>query len=128
MKLDPSVRALLLGVMRQFPAAARAMIRCAKARRSIAFSSTDMLEEFARETRRAAKAGDEKLAAEHLKYMSERLRFADAKQREYIDVYYVEGLLRGLDAPAAKALWRLLPDNLRSLHVALWGRPDFARR
>ena len=38
------------------------------------------------------------------------------------------GLLRGLDATAAKALWRLLPDNLRSLHVALWGRPDFARR
>lgn len=128
MQIDPSVRALLLGVMRRFPAAAKAMVRCAKARRSIAFSTTDMLEEFARETQRAVRSGDAKLAGDHLKFMSERLRFADAKQREYIDVYYVEGLLHGLDALSGKALWRLLPDNLRSLYLAMWGEPDFPRK
>lgn len=125
MKIDPSVRALLLAVMRRFPAAAKAMVRCAKSRRSVAFSTTDMLEAFALETRRAVKSGDTKLAAQHLAFMSERLRLADGRQREYIDVYYVEGLLHGLDAPSAKALWRLLPDNLRSLYVAMWGDPKF---
>lgn len=128
MQLDPSVRALLLAVMRRFPTAAGAMIRCAKARRSIAFSTTDMLEAFAQETRRAVQSGDTKLASDHLAFMSERLRFADARQREYIDVYYVEGLLHGLDAASAKALWRLLPDNLRALHVAMWGSPTFPRK
>ena len=128
MQLDPSVRALLLAVMRRFPAAAKAMIHCAKARRSIAVSTTAMVEEFAHETQRAVRSGDTKLAADHLAFMSERLRFADARQREYIDVYYVEGLLHGLDGPSAKALWRDLPDNLRALHVAMWGPPSFARR
>lgn len=123
--IHPSVRALLLAVMRQFPASAVAMRRVARERRSVAISTTDMLEAFAADTRRRLRAGDHELAGRHLAFMAGRLSRADAAEREYIDVYYTEGLLFDLAPRERRAMWALMPESLRRLYVAMWGPPAF---
>jgi len=123
--IHPSVRALLLAAMRQFPASGAVMKRVARQRGGVAISTTDMLEAFAGETRRHLRCGDHQLAAGHLAFMSRRLAQADAAEREYIDVYYTEGLLFDLGARERRAMWTLMPENLRRLHVAMWGPPAF---
>jgi hypothetical protein len=126
--MDPSVRLLLLSVMRQFPEAGGRMKARARQLRSVEFSTTDMLEEFTRETQRALREGNESLARAHLTFMSAFLRKADAVQREYIDVYYVEGFLPGLPESARPDAWALMPQNLKDLHTQMWGSPSFRRR
>ena len=87
-----------------------------------------MLEEFARETQRAIGRGDQSLARAHLSFMSAFLRHADAKQREYIDVYYVEGMIPGMPKANQREAWELMPQNLRELHIQMWGAPLFKQR
>jgi hypothetical protein len=112
--------------MRSFPEAAPAMVRCARERRSIRFSTTEMMEEFARETQRAVSRGDPELAKRHLTFLSDRLRNADEIEYEYIDVYYVEGILYGVEDGTRQEIWSLMPVNLRDLYVAMWGHPTFS--
>ena len=128
MKLDPSVRSLLLRVMRRFPEVASPMLARARANRSVANSTTDMLEEFARQTQRTVRGGNASLAGSYLQFVSIALDTSDSKQREYIDVYFVEGLLHGLPPAVQKEVWSLMPTNLRQLHVAMWGEPAFVRK
>lgn len=115
-------------VMRRFPEVAESMIARARANRSIANSTTDMMEEFARQTQRAVRGGKASLAGSYLQFVSATLGTSDGTQREYIDVYFVEGLLHGLPPAVQKEIWSLMPANLRQLHVAMWGEPAFARK
>ncbi|MFZ6770121.1 DUF7674 family protein [Undibacterium sp. Di26W] len=121
MQIDPSVRRLLLNIMRTFPDVALHMIRCARAQRSIAFCATEMVGEFARVTTEAMRHGDKEVAQSHLLFMSELLKTADEKTREYIDVYYVEELFFGLTPQQKKKAWPWLPANLKQLYAAMWG-------
>ena len=61
------------------------------------------------------------MAQLHLKFMSETLKTADEKTKEYIDVYYVEELFFGLTPKQKKHAWPWLPTNLKQLYVAMWG-------
>jgi hypothetical protein len=126
MNIQPSVRALLLSIMREFPEAGRGMKARARELRSVEFSTTEMMEEFARETQRAIRSGNDTLARSYLSFASASLRTADATQREYIAVYFVEGLLLGLNESIRPRAWELMPENLRALHVGMWGRPTFS--
>lgn len=128
MRLDPSVRSLLLKIMRRFPEVSPPMLARARANRSIANSTTDMMEEFARQTQRAVREGKTSVASSYLQFVSAALGASDNKQREYIDVYFVEGLLSGLPSAVQKEAWSLMPAKLRQLHVAMWGEPAFTRK
>ncbi|WP_456238448.1 DUF7674 family protein [Piscinibacter terrae] len=128
MKLDPSVRSLLSKIIRRFPEVAQPMLARARANRSVANSTCDMMEEFARQTQRAVRGGNTSVASSYLQFVSATLGTSDSKQRKYIDVYFVEGLLHGLPSAVQKEIWPLMPANLRQLHVAMWGEPAFNRK
>jgi hypothetical protein len=125
MNIDPSVRGLLLGIMRKFPDAAKPMINCAKHRRSVEYSTTAMMEEFSNVTSDAIRRRNEDVARAHLEYISHLLDHADDKVKEYIDVYYVEVLMYDLDDESKRVGWRLIPDNLKELYIGFWGQPKF---
>ena len=101
------------------------MLRYARERRSIRFNLTGMMEEFARETQRAVSRGNPQVAKLHFEFLSTRLRQGDPIDREYIDVYYVESILYGVNEIVAKELWSLMPASLKQLYVAMWGAPKF---
>jgi uncharacterized protein (DUF849 family) len=124
--MDPSTRALLRDIMKSFPEAGVAMLRYARERRSIQFNTTGMMEEFARQTQRAVARGTPKVAEAHLEFLAARLRRGNPIDREYIDVYYVESILYGVNETVAEELWALMPESLKQLYVAMWGNPKFA--
>jgi hypothetical protein len=66
---------------------------------------------------------DEASVVEHLSFMSQLLQKADAAVREYIDVSYVESLMWNLDEETTEWAWRLFPENLKSVYLAMWGEP-----
>lgn len=121
MTIDPGVRALLLSIMRQFPDVAVRMKARAREHRSVAFSTTAMMEAFAGATQQALRRGDEAQVRAHLRFLADWLGRADAVQHEYIDVYYVEGLLFGLPRAQQRSLWAAMPPPLRALHTRMWG-------
>lgn len=124
MNIEPSVRTLLLSIMRQFPEVAVCMKARARERRSVAFSTTIMLEEFACEAQRALIRGDAPQTRVYLSFMSNWLDKADALQHEFIDVYFVEGIILSLPSDKRRAMWTLMPQNLRDLHTRMWGSFD----
>ena len=101
------------------------MLRYARERRSIRFNTTGMMEEFARQTQRAVSRSNPQVAKAHFEFLSNRLRQGNPIDREYIDVYYVESILYGVNATVAKELWTLMPASLKELYVAMWGTPKF---
>ncbi|PXX44920.1 hypothetical protein DFR42_102132 [Undibacterium pigrum] len=121
MPIHPSVKKLLLNIMKTFPDVAIHMLRLARTHRSIALCTTEMVGEFARLTTQAMRDGNQAVVQSHLKFMSGLLRVADEKTREYIDVYYVEELFFGLTLKQKKTAWSWLPANLKQLYVAMWG-------
>ena len=125
-QIDPNTRALLRDIMRRFPESGVVMLRYARDRRSIRFNLTGMMEEFARETQRAVSRGKPQIAKQHFDFLATRLRQGNTVDREYIDVYYVEGILHGVSKTVAKDIWALMPDCLRQLYVAMWGNPRLA--
>lgn len=121
--IPSSIRELLLAVMQRFPEVAFVMKARAKRLRSVRFSTTDMLEAFASETRKAVQQGDLSKAHSHLHFVDSLLRKADEAQRQYIDVYYLEGLMRGSAKSDERAISLLMPANLRNLHAQAWDTP-----
>jgi hypothetical protein len=79
------------------------------------------LEQFSQETTDAMSRRDEASVMEHLSFISQLLRNADAAVGQYIDVCYVESLMWNLDEETKAWAWRLIPENLKSLYVAMWG-------
>ncbi|PSF14879.1 DUF7674 family protein [Marinobacter shengliensis] len=89
------------------------------------FTPTAMMEAFSQATTEAMARRDEETVVAHLRYVSEKLTRASAKEREYIDVYYVESLMWNLDKQGKKWGWGLIPPNLKELYIGMWGDPDF---
>jgi len=64
-------------------------------------------------------------AASHLNYMSKKLKNAEPIIHEYIDIYYVELLMWDIDDKKIfRQGWELIPQNLKELYIAMWGKPD----
>lgn len=127
MEIDPSVRALLLGVMKVFPDVGKRMKRCAREIGGVSFSTTRMMNEFSLMTSEAMRDRNEQVVQAHLSYVSNLLIGANEKVHEYIDVYYVEELMYDLDEQSKQWGWFRIPENLRALYVAMWGQPSFLK-
>jgi len=64
-------------------------------------------------------------AASYLNYMSKKLKNAEPIIHEYIDIYYVELLMWDIDDKKIfRQGWELMPQNLKELYIAMWGKPD----
>lgn len=84
------------------------------------------LERFSQFTTDAIKRGDFSLASQHLVLLSRLLAAGDELTARCIDVAYVESLMWDVgDEKLKREGWRLIPDNLRALYVAMWGHPPF---
>lgn len=126
MNINPSVRGLLLGIMRKFPDVGTRMKHRARKLRSVEFATTEMMNEFSDVTSEAIRDRNESEARTYLDYVSKLLDNADEKVEEYIDVYYVEILMYDLDNESRKWGWPIIPSNLKELYVAMWGKPKFS--
>lgn len=125
MDIHPSVRKLLLDIMKTFPDVGVRMKRRARSVGSVAFATTEMMNQFSEITSEAIRDRKERIVRAHLDYVSRLLANGDDKAREYIDVYYVEVLMYGLDDTSKKWGWSLIPQNLKDLYIGMWGRPKF---
>jgi hypothetical protein len=87
---------------------------------------TIWLEHFSQLTTDAIRQSDLKRADCHLRFMSELLERADQAATRCIDVAYVESLMWNIDDDSVRGKgWKLIPENLQSLYVAMWGRKAF---
>lgn len=82
---------------------------------------TSRMEEFANCTTQALGQEDVSRAVEYMEYMSNELHNATEKEREYIDVYFVECLFWQAPKATIKRGWPLVPKNLKELYVAFHG-------
>ncbi len=87
---------------------------------SVRFSTCAMMEEFAQATTEAIRLRDE-VARDHLAHVSRLLASSDSTILEFVDAYYVEVLMFGLDEVSTKWGWERIPDNLKQRYVAFWG-------
>ncbi len=127
MNIHPSVRKLLIGIITVFPDVGVRMKRRAREMRTVEFATTEMMNEFSNATSDAIRKRQKTIALSHLAYVSNLWvsSAADDKVREYIDVYYVEILMYDLDNESKKWGWNLMPANLRTLYIGMWGQPKF---
>ena len=101
-----------------------------KSRRETGFTEEDKMftcdmEAFSQATTNEIRKLNIETAASHLNYMSKNLKNAEPVIREYIDIYYVELLLWDIDDKSIfRQGWELMPQNLKELYVAMWGKPD----
>ncbi len=112
-------------IVHRFPAVGEKMQKWLEYQGFDDFTPTAMMEAFSQATTEAMARRDEETVVAHLRYVSEKLTRASAKEREYIDVYYVESLMWNLDKQGKKWGWGLVPPNLKELYIGMWGDPDF---
>jgi hypothetical protein len=86
---------------------------------------SEWFEQFSKVTAEAISLREEEKAKAHLNFIARELAVGDEKVHEYIDVYYMEVLLYGLDEKSKWFGWSLMSSNLRELYVAMWGQPRF---
>jgi hypothetical protein len=84
---------------------------------------TSRLEAFAAYTTKFLGDPDCSQAKKYLQYMSQRHRVGSPKERELIDVYYVEVLFWQAPKSTVEQGWPLVPENLKSLYVGFHGKP-----
>lgn len=86
------------------------------------------IERFSRSTTAAIKRGESSTAAAHLGLVSRLLATADEPTLRCIDVAYVESLMCDIkDEAIQRQGWKLVPQNLRRLYVAMWGPKPFMK-
>jgi len=86
------------------------------------------VERFSQCTTDAIRRGDQSKAASHLKLLSALLNRGDEATRRCIDVAYVESLMWDIkDEKIKHAGWNLIPEDLKSLYLAMWGEKTFMR-
>ncbi len=86
------------------------------------------LEHFSQFTTDAIKRGDFENAEKHLKLLSNLILNADETTNRFIDVAYVESLMRDIkDKKLKRQGWKLIPENLKALYIAMWGKQDFMK-
>ena len=85
-----------------------------------------LIEQFSQATTNAISQGNETTANEHLQFVKEKLTSGNSETVRFLDTYYVESLLWGIkDLKQKKWGWSLLPEEIKSLYVAMWGEPKF---
>ena len=119
--IDPDIQALLDDFGRRFPAILE------RWRGVDDVMTTSRMEAFAALTTVDLGKDDPRDGAAQLAYMSARLRSASAKEREYIDAYYVEALFFEASDRAIERGWPLVPANLKQLYIAFHGGPPLTR-
>ena len=86
------------------------------------------VERFSQFTTDAIKRGDSSTAMAHLKLVSRLLAAGDEATTRCIDVAYVESLMWDVrDDRLKREGWKLVPENLRRLYVAMWGERSFMK-
>jgi len=60
-----------------------------------------------------------------LDFFSKQLDQGTDTVKNYIDVSYVENLMWDLAPKDKKWVWPLIPENLKTLYVTMWGKPIF---
>ena len=83
------------------------------------------LEALAEVTNMHSHRHNEEEVQEELRFFSRQYDRGDDTVRNCIDVSYVENLMWNLDSGDKKWLWAQIPENLKSLYVAMWGEPSF---
>jgi hypothetical protein len=84
------------------------------------------VERFSQFTTDAIKRGESSTAIAHLSLVSRLLAAGDEPTRRCIDVAYVESLMWDIkDERLKREGWKLVPENLRKLYVAMWGERSF---
>ena len=84
------------------------------------------LERFSQLTTNAIKSGDFGKAKAHLTLISCLVEAGDPHTERCIDVAYVESLMWDIkDDKLKNEGWRVIPENLKKLYVAMWGRQPF---
>jgi hypothetical protein len=87
-----------------------------------------LLEEFSQATTDAIANGDETTARKYLGFVAEQLQSASTEEQQFIDVYFVESLLRSIkDEDTKRWGWQLIPDRLQKLYLDCWGNPTFLK-
>ena len=85
----------------------------------------DMLECFSDATTNAIKEKDADTASRYLNYISKKLVYASAVEREFIEAYYTEPLMCGIKDRKLKSWgWKLFPKNIKELYENFWGKQD----
>ena len=90
--------------------------------------TTEHMEAFATATTKELGQINPARGVAYLTYMSEKLRIATVERRKFIDVYYVEHLFWQASPVAIKQGWKLVPENLKSLYLAFYGKPPQAKK
>lgn len=86
------------------------------------------VERFSQLTTDAIKGRDFIKAEAHFKLLSRLLAGGDEATTRCIDVAYVESLMWDVkDDKLKKHVWSLLPANLRSLYIGMWGEKPFMK-
>jgi hypothetical protein len=86
------------------------------------------VERFSQQTTDAIKGRDFIKAEAHLKLLSRLLASGDEATIRCIDVAYVESLIWDVkDEKLKKHGWSLIPANLRSLYIGMWGEKSFMK-
>jgi len=86
------------------------------------------VERFSQFTTDAIRRGEYSTATAQLNLVSRLLATGDEPTLRCIDVAYVESLMWDIkDEKLKREGWKLIPENLRKLYVAMWGQQPFMR-
>ncbi len=86
------------------------------------------VEQFSHLTTDAIRTCDYEKAKAHLILLSGVLGRGDDATKRCIDVAYVEPLMWDIkDDKVKREGWELMPENLRSLYVEMWGQKPFMK-
>ena len=118
MEIDKTVLKLLEDICTAFPEIRPLMDKHED------FMTSAKMEAFADATTLAfSRNGDPKKGAAYLNFISQRLKNANPKEFEYIDVCYTEALFHGSTEAAINIGWPLVPQNIKDLYLKLWEFP-----
>lgn len=86
----------------------------------------DLIERFSQLTTDAISRGEENIAIKYLSFIQQEYNSGGEEVKKAIDVYYVESLLWNIkDNKRKKWGWSLIPSELKTLYVKIWGEPKF---
>jgi hypothetical protein len=85
-------------------------------------------ERFSQLTTDAIKRRDFSKATKHVALLSRLVASGDEQTARCVDVAYVEALMWDIkDDKLKREGWKLMPANLRTLYVAMWGHRPFMK-
>lgn len=82
------------------------------------------VESLAEVTNTLMRQRDQREVEKHLKFFCCQWDTGSDTVKNFIDVCYIENLMRSLEKEDKKWAWPLFPENLKSLYIAVQGEPD----